>query len=85
MLRYLVSIPSIATAANGYADVRSYYPGQQTGYAFLFATLYNYGTTSPVAPVVVCGNGNYIMSAPNTTITNLEIAYIYAPLVEARS
>lgn len=84
MIRYIVAIPSITTGNSGYADIRSYYPGQQTGHAYLFATLYNYGITSPVAPVVVCGNSNYIMSAPNTTITNLEIAYIYAPLVEAR-
>ena len=84
MIRYIVTIPSLTTNSGGYVDIRSYYPGQQTGYAFLFATLYNYGNISPAAPVVVCGNSNYVMSAPNTTITNLAVAYIYAPAVEAR-
>lgn len=84
MLRYTVTIPSITIGSGGYTSIASYYPGAQSGYAFLMATCYNYGTVTPPSAFSVLGNSNYITGEPNATISNLQIAYIYAPAVEAR-
>lgn len=85
MLRYTVTIPSITLGANGYTNIASYYPGAQAGYMFLTAVIYNFGGVHPYSPIFITGNGNYVAGQPDATISNLQIAYIYAPAVEARS
>ena len=85
MLRYTVTIPSITIGANGYTSVSSYYPGAQTGYMFLFAVVYNFGTVSTKDSFMITGNSDYLLGTAGATITNCQIAYIYAPSVEARS
>lgn len=85
MIRYLVNISSITLSSSGFASISSYYPGTQAGYAFLGCLLYNFGNVSTKTAIGVTGNGNYVLGSANATITNLQLAYIYAPAVEERS
>ena len=81
MLRKLVTIDSITIGASGYVRISDYYPGAQTGYMFLTAVLYNFGQISSNDAISVTGNGNYLVGTAGAVVTNLQVAYLYSPIV----
>lgn len=70
-----VQISNITIGSGGYTNVASYKPsGMNT---FLFALMYNYGTTSSNAALGINANGEYVYGTANSTITYMLVRYYY--------
>ena len=72
------NIGSVTLGSGGYASIESHMPAAPTGYTFLFASLWNYGsTTSPNTAHGVIAKGTYMLGAANSTLSDVWIAYFY--------
>lgn len=76
--RITVTVGDVTIGSGGYLNIKSYYPGGQTGYEFLHAEVFNVGIVSTKDAVTVLGNGNYLLGTGGASITSLVIAYYYA-------
>ena len=70
-----VTFTSLSMSVNGYADIRGYVPSGMNN--FLFAVLWDYGSTSSADALGVNALGTYVFGTANSTISRLEIRYFY--------
>ena len=70
-----VTFTSLTMSANGYADIREYVPSGMNN--FLFAVLWDFGSTSSADALGVNAIGTYVFGTANSTISRLEIRYFY--------
>ena len=68
-------ITNCVIGANGYTAIGSYKPSGMNH--FLFATMWNYGTTSSKDAITVNANGEYVSATGGSTISTITIAYFY--------
>lgn len=72
-----VTIATVTTNANAYADIHSNTPSAPTGYTLLFVLFRTYNTQSVKGPITVTSDGYYLMAPPSCTMTNVVLKYYY--------
>ena len=70
-----VRIEDFYIGENGYYNISSYFPSGMNN--FLFAMMYNYGSSSSKDALGVNGNGIFMYGTANAYITNIVIRYYY--------
>lgn len=70
-----VTFTSLSITGYGYADIREYVPSGMNN--FLFAVLWDFGSTSSADALGVNAIGTYVFGTANSTISRLEIRYFY--------
>jgi len=70
-----VTFTSLSISAQGYADVRGYVPSGMNN--FLFALLWDFGSTSSSDALGINAAGTYVFGTANSTISRLELRYYY--------
>lgn len=69
-----VSLGNVTIGSSGWNDVSSYKP-TVAGKSLLFALIHGFGSASGC--ITVTSDGNYLMGAPGTTVTYLQVDYYF--------
>lgn len=64
-----VDVGDVTLTAGGWAHIKSFYPSN-----WLIVVLESYTKITPIAAISVCGT--YLIGAPNTAVTGLELGFI---------
>lgn len=72
-----VTFDSLSTGSNGYASLINKLPSTPAGYTLLLAIATSWTSVTPKAAFYVLGNGRYVISDTDVTITGLVVKYIF--------